>query len=55
MPEDALRAAIQAEIDEPGSVTKAELRQVLRDNPPDPPVLDGGRFADTRFDPARFD
>jgi hypothetical protein len=55
VPDSTLREDIQAEIDEPGQVTKDELRAVLKRHPEPPPSApDQGDFDDTDFDPADF-
>lgn len=47
-PMQALRAALQAELDEPGHITKAEIQAVLDAHP------DKGDYADTNYDPAHY-
>ena len=47
----ALRAALQAELDEPGAITRAEIQAVL-DAHPDLPAE--GDYSDADYDPAHY-
>lgn len=51
-PYERLRDDLQAEVDEPGPVTKAELRDVLARHTPN--ESDPGDFADEDFDRTDF-
>jgi hypothetical protein len=52
---ESLRAAIKAERDEPGAVTKPELDAVLAQHPPSPPEPPPlGAYDDGHYDPEHY-
>ncbi len=51
---ESLRAAVKAERDEAGPVTKAEMDAILAAHPESPPPDANGAYDDDDYDPAHY-